>query len=358
MDLPAGWHPDPADPHFDRYWDGKRWTARTRVHNPAEPPGLSLEIGNPENGPAGLDRGTRWVLVIATALFGLGALILGIAGYFGSSLAFAAVSVMCAIPGIVQPHRVERGRTTIRTSRWLPLTAALVVAGTIGDGTGFTMSSAARHNTEQKAATAAPVTDTAGAASMPESAAADSDVERRSVMNSAPQTTVASSDPLDCTPPTVEVLTFDWRQPATASNPRTAFERGMVEIRITNNSRHNIKTSGASFNMAWREPDGSVVNRADDIYDGQQPWKGWDTVPSSNLFSAPEDRVDGHDAIGYTRYFGMYDTFITDGTEPWVHQRRVGYQFENPDLQRACGEQRARLGQSDQAEGHTPAEGN
>ncbi len=27
---PAGWHPDPADPNLDRWWDGRQWTDRTR----------------------------------------------------------------------------------------------------------------------------------------------------------------------------------------------------------------------------------------------------------------------------------------------------------------------------------------
>lgn len=26
----AGWHPDPADPNLDRWWDGRQWTDRTR----------------------------------------------------------------------------------------------------------------------------------------------------------------------------------------------------------------------------------------------------------------------------------------------------------------------------------------
>lgn len=27
---PSGWHPDPADPNLDRWWDGRQWTDRTR----------------------------------------------------------------------------------------------------------------------------------------------------------------------------------------------------------------------------------------------------------------------------------------------------------------------------------------
>ncbi|WP_231385875.1 DUF2510 domain-containing protein [Rhodococcus aetherivorans] len=26
----AGWHPDPADPNLDRWWDGRQWTDRSR----------------------------------------------------------------------------------------------------------------------------------------------------------------------------------------------------------------------------------------------------------------------------------------------------------------------------------------
>lgn len=34
MNPPAGWHPDPANPTLDRYWDGQQWTNQTRPRGP------------------------------------------------------------------------------------------------------------------------------------------------------------------------------------------------------------------------------------------------------------------------------------------------------------------------------------
>lgn len=32
--IPAGWYPDPSDPSRSRYWDGRKWTDRTRRSDP------------------------------------------------------------------------------------------------------------------------------------------------------------------------------------------------------------------------------------------------------------------------------------------------------------------------------------
>lgn len=34
MNPPAGWHPDPANPTLDRYWDGQQWTSQTQPRGP------------------------------------------------------------------------------------------------------------------------------------------------------------------------------------------------------------------------------------------------------------------------------------------------------------------------------------
>ncbi|MEM7321789.1 MAG: DUF2510 domain-containing protein [Actinomycetota bacterium] len=36
--IPAGWYDDPANPSFERWWDGERWTEHTRALPPVGPP--------------------------------------------------------------------------------------------------------------------------------------------------------------------------------------------------------------------------------------------------------------------------------------------------------------------------------
>ncbi|WAL49722.1 MULTISPECIES: DUF2510 domain-containing protein [Rhodococcus] len=327
----AGWQQDPKDRNFERYWDGEQWTNQTRRRSNARDSHPRVE-----QPPATVPRmSLRWLLGIAAVFFLSGALSLASIGNFGGCLSFTAASASCLIPSILQPWLVTRGRPPLRATRWLPIAVGLMVIGMIGDATQVTMSPSARQSETDKRVQQSERKTTPPS---PESTAAPEPVQELEL--------------LDCAPPTVEVLEIEWEHPATATDPQNVFRRTMT-VRIVNHSQHSIRTSGAGFNMAWRTPDGRVVNMAEDIFDGKRSWMSWDSVPGSNNLEPVSDRVEGQGSVEYTRSFGSYADIYTDGTEPWVHQRHVFYEFDNPDLERACEEQRARLGQARQADGHT-----
>jgi hypothetical protein len=48
MSQQAGWYPDPTDPvHYIRYWDGSKWTGKSKRMAPPNAPGQKLQdVGN------------------------------------------------------------------------------------------------------------------------------------------------------------------------------------------------------------------------------------------------------------------------------------------------------------------------
>ncbi|RPE74338.1 MULTISPECIES: DUF2510 domain-containing protein [unclassified Frondihabitans] len=49
--APAGWYPD-ADPEVERWWDGTRWTDRTRAGSSSSPAPSSPDSAPPDSAPA------------------------------------------------------------------------------------------------------------------------------------------------------------------------------------------------------------------------------------------------------------------------------------------------------------------
>ncbi|UPK64677.1 DUF4352 domain-containing protein [Rhodococcus pyridinivorans] len=44
MNPPAGWHPDPANPNLERYWDGQQWTSQTQPRGQLPPAPLAAPV--------------------------------------------------------------------------------------------------------------------------------------------------------------------------------------------------------------------------------------------------------------------------------------------------------------------------
>lgn len=147
-------------------------------------------------------------------------------------------------------------------------------------------------------------------------------------------------DRLDCAPPSLEVITFDWTHPDPRISldvpnlPGVPFKEGRVRIRITNHSRHKILTSGAWLDMAWRDPQG-VIRITSSWLGG----KYVDEIPRQIIGHERAETVRGHDSIEFSEYIGV--THLTDGSSPWVHEQTIRWAFENPDLENACRAQNA-----------------
>lgn len=55
---PAGWYPDPGGQPFERFWDGRTWTAGTRAASPGRPPSAPVRPVRPQDGrPAAYGSG-------------------------------------------------------------------------------------------------------------------------------------------------------------------------------------------------------------------------------------------------------------------------------------------------------------
>lgn len=53
-ESPAGWHPDPQDAAFLRWWDGETWTDHRRPRQPAEAVPVAAANAEPSEGMSGL----------------------------------------------------------------------------------------------------------------------------------------------------------------------------------------------------------------------------------------------------------------------------------------------------------------
>ncbi len=155
-----------------------------------------------------------------------------------------------------------------------------------------------------------------------------------------PSSTAADSDQLDCAAPGFELITLDltnpnqvWDRPATVDG--TPFRIGTVRIRIQNNSRHKILTSGAWIDIAYRDSAGVIH------LESQAPFRGIreSSVPRLDLLHERAETVRGHDAIEFSEYLGT--TSFTDGSPPWINTHTIRWAFENPDLENACQQQQA-----------------
>ncbi|WP_280188164.1 MULTISPECIES: hypothetical protein [Nocardia] len=163
-------------------------------------------------------------------------------------------------------------------------------------------------------------------------------------ISSVPPTSTSSAaetDRLDCAPPSFEVLTLDLSQPdrkslwaeVPAGMEGTPFRVGRVHIRIANNSRHKILTSGAWIDLAYRDATGTVQ------LESQLPMRGIreSSVPRLDLVHERSETVRGRDSIEFSEYLGSVS--LTDGSPPWVNSHTIRWAFENPDLENACQEQ-------------------
>lgn len=177
----------------------------------------------------------------------------------------------------------------------------------------------------------------------PSSPTLESAISGRSEVSSPP--TDNPADWYDCAEPSVEVITFDWRMPSRGLHlgapPGVLFASGDMRIRITNNSRPKIATSGASFDLAWRGEDGAVYIMTELMSSAL----AWMEVPWRSVMYAPTETVGGHDAIEFTENFGDL-VHATDGSEPWVNQSKIGWHFDSPEIRELCDEQFARLGRN------------
>jgi hypothetical protein len=161
----------------------------------------------------------------------------------------------------------------------------------------------------------------------------------------SPPPTDDPADWYDCAEPSVEVITFDWLMPSRglhlAAPPGVLFASDDMRIRITNNSRHKIATSGASFDLAWRGEEGAI-RIATELNSSALAWI---EVPWQSVMQATTDTVGGHDSIEFTENFGDL-VYATDGSEPWVNQSKIGWHFDSPEIRELCDEQFARLGRN------------
>lgn len=166
----------------------------------------------------------------------------------------------------------------------------------------------------------------------------------QSTTSSAPPTSTSSAaedDRLDCAPPSFEVLTLDLTQPdresvwdkVPADAEGVPFRVGRVHIRITNNTRHKILTSGAWIDLAYRDAAGTVH------LESALPMRGIreSSIPRLDLMHEQSKTVSGHDSIEFSEYIGSVS--LTDGSQPWVDSHTIRWAFENPDLENACRDQ-------------------
>ncbi|MFE9789244.1 hypothetical protein ACFYO7_28080, partial [Nocardia salmonicida] len=152
---------------------------------------------------------------------------------------------------------------------------------------------------------------------------------------------VAENDRLDCAPPSFELITLDLTNPdreslwdkVPAGVEGTPFLIGRVRIRIANNSRHKILTSGAWIDLAYRDATGSVH------LESELPMRGIreSSIPRLDFTHERSETVRGHDSIEFSEYLGSAS--LTDGSPPWVNSHIIRWAFENPDLQNACQDQ-------------------
>ncbi|MEV0711550.1 hypothetical protein [Nocardia aurea] len=152
-----------------------------------------------------------------------------------------------------------------------------------------------------------------------------------------PEPAEPGDDRLDCAAPGFEVVAIDWSHPDRASSldvppgPGTVFRENRIRIRITNNSRHKILTSGAWLDMGYRRHDGTV-RRSSEL--GLKPAFSFDSVPRQPATRERAETVRGHDSIEFSEHIGV--VYLTDGTPPWVDSYTLRWAFENPDLENAC----------------------
>jgi hypothetical protein len=72
MNPPAGWHLDPYDPAFDRYWDGYQWTGHIRPRGGEVPTQVFAASGTGYPGSSSGTRRRTWPWLLGVVALGAG----------------------------------------------------------------------------------------------------------------------------------------------------------------------------------------------------------------------------------------------------------------------------------------------
>lgn len=139
---------------------------------------------------------------------------------------------------------------------------------------------------------------------------------------------------LDCDAPSAEIVDVEWRSELrVGSEPGTSVRTWYLqsaEVRLTNNTRHGITTSGVTLTPDYKTEDGS---------DAPGERFDWVNIPDHGFTEIPTAGIDGHDSRGFSddnlnRRLGR-----TGEQPPPLKASPTSWQFSNHDLEEACSEQ-------------------